>query len=81
MDMSDEAINFSKEIFTGRVEKGALPDQLPYQENFFDLITALDVIEHIDNDIDSLKAMRSLTCTRRQSSDHRTCIYVSLVAT
>lgn len=60
MDMSDEAINFSKEVFDGRVEKGALPDQLPYQNNFFDLITALDVIEHIDNDIDSISAIRAL---------------------
>lgn len=60
MDMSDDAINFSKEIFNGEVEKGALPDQVPYEENFFDLITALDVIEHIDNDVDSLKSMRSL---------------------
>ena len=59
MDMSDEAINFSKEIFNGRVEKGFLPDQIPYEENFFDLITALDVIEHVDQDVDSLKAMRS----------------------
>ena len=60
MDMSDDAINFSKEIFDGEVEKGALPDQVPYEENFFDLITALDVIEHIDDDVGSLKAMRSL---------------------
>ena len=60
MDMSDEAISFSKEIFNGRVENGALPDQLPYQENYFDLITALDVIEHIDNDVDSISAIRSL---------------------
>ena len=60
MDVSDEAINFSKEIFDGRVEKGVLPDQLPYQEEFFDLITALDVIEHIDNDIDSINAIHSL---------------------
>jgi len=60
MDVSDEAINFSKEIFDGRVEKGVLPDQLPYQEDFFDLITALDVIEHIDNDIDSISAIHSL---------------------
>jgi len=59
MDMSDDAINFSKEIFNGKVEKGALPDQIPYEECFFDLITALDVIEHVDRDIDSLKAMRS----------------------
>lgn len=59
MDMSDEAINFSKEIFNGRVEKGALPDYIPYDENYFDLITALDVIEHVDQDVDSLKAMHS----------------------
>jgi SAM-dependent methyltransferase len=59
MDMSDEAITFSKEIFSGKVEKGYLPDQVPYEENFFDLITALDVIEHIDQDVDSLKTIRS----------------------
>ena len=60
MDMSDEAISFSKEIFGGRVEKGALPDQVPYQEDFFDLITALDVIEHIDDDVGSISAIRAL---------------------
>ena len=60
MDMSDDAINFSKEIFNGKVEKGSLPDQVPYEKSFFDLITALDVIEHVDRDIDSLKAIRSL---------------------
>lgn len=59
MDMSDDAINFSKEIFSGKVEKGFLPDQIPYEENYFGLITALDVIEHVDRDIDSLKAIRS----------------------
>ncbi|WP_341915038.1 class I SAM-dependent methyltransferase [Polaromonas sp. YR568] len=59
MDMSDEAINFSKEIFKGQVEKGFLPDQVPYPENFFHLITALDVIEHVDEDVNALRAMRS----------------------
>lgn len=59
MDMSDEATNFSREIFDGQVEKGLLPDQIPYNENFFDLITALDVIEHVDQDVESLRAMRS----------------------
>jgi len=59
MDMSDEAIGFSKEIFRGKVERGSLPDKIPYPENFFNLITALDVIEHIDQDIDALKALRS----------------------
>lgn len=60
MDMSDDAIKFSKEIFEGEVKKGALPDQVPYEDGFFDLITALDVIEHIDDDAGSLKAMHSL---------------------
>ncbi|MDO8843251.1 class I SAM-dependent methyltransferase [Methylicorpusculum sp.] len=60
MDMSDDAINFSKEIFSGKVEKGVLPDQIPYQKDFFNLITALDVIEHIDEDVASLKAIHAL---------------------
>jgi len=59
MDMSDDAINFSKEIFNGQVEKGFLPDQISYEVDFFDLIIALDVIEHVDRDIDALKALRS----------------------
>jgi SAM-dependent methyltransferase len=59
MDMSDEAISFSKEIFNGKVEKGFLPNQVPYEENFFDLIIALDVIEHVEQDVESLKAIRS----------------------
>ena len=59
MDMSDEAINFSREIFTGEVKKGSLPEQIPYEEEFFDLIIALDVIEHVDRDIDSLKVIHS----------------------
>ena len=59
MDMSDEAISFSKEIFFGQVKKGVLPDQIPYPENFFNLITVLDVIEHVGQDIDALKALRA----------------------
>jgi SAM-dependent methyltransferase len=59
MDMSDEAIRFSKEIFNGDIKKGFLPNHIPYKSNFFDIIVALDVIEHIDNDIDSLKAIRA----------------------
>lgn len=59
MDMSDDAIKFSKEIYNGEIKKGALPDNLPYEKYYFNLIVALDVIEHIDDDLASLKAMRS----------------------
>lgn len=59
MDMSDDAINFSKEIFSGTVKKGMLPDNIPYDEEYFSLIVALDVIEHVNDDRASLKAIRS----------------------
>lgn len=60
MDMSDDAIQFSQEIFKGVIKKGYLPNNVPYPENQFDLITALDVIEHIDDDVQSLKTIKSL---------------------
>ena len=60
MDMSDDAIQFSQEIFRGPIKKGFLPNNVPYSENEFDLITALDVIEHIDDDEQSLKVIQSL---------------------
>jgi len=60
MDMSEDAIKYSKEIFNGEVSKGSLPDCIPFEKGFFNLITALDVIEHVDQDVDSLKVIRSL---------------------
>lgn len=60
MDMSDEAIQFSQEIFRGPIKQGWLPDNVPFPNESFDLITALDVVEHIDDDIGSLKAIRHL---------------------
>jgi len=60
LDYSDDAIRFCKEIFSGVVKKGSLPDEVPFENGSFDLITALDVIEHIDRDVDSLKAINEL---------------------
>lgn len=59
MDMSDDAINFSKEIFSGTVKKGMLPDNIPYEKEYFSLVVALDVIEHVDDDRAALSAIRS----------------------
>src|SRR6185312_15196375 len=39
------------------VKLGAI-EQLPYQSDSFDLVTALDVIEHLDDDIAGLREMR-----------------------
>lgn len=59
MDMSDDAISFSKEIFSGAVKKGMLPDNIPYEKEYFSLVVALDVIEHVDDDRAALSAIRS----------------------
>jgi SAM-dependent methyltransferase len=59
MDMSDDAINFSKDIFSGTVRKGMLPDNIPYEKEYFSLVVALDVIEHVDDDRAALSAIRS----------------------
>ena len=59
MDMSDDAISFSREIFSGTVKKGFLPDNVPYKDASFSLVTALDVIEHVDDDRSALRAIRA----------------------
>lgn len=59
MDMSEDAIRFSREIFSGSVKQGALPDNIPYPNSMFDLIIALDVIEHVEQDLEALIALGS----------------------
>ncbi len=39
------------------VEVGVLPNGLPFQDGFFDLVAALDVLEHVQEDEASLKAI------------------------
>ncbi len=60
MDMSEEAIHFSRQIFDGEIKKGSLPDDIPYPDNKFDVILALDVLEHIEEDQRSIEAIKNL---------------------
>jgi SAM-dependent methyltransferase len=64
MDISPEAIAFCRVNFKGQLEQGYLPDNVPYKNVQFDLITSLDVIEHIDDDVNSLKTLNSLLSPR-----------------
>lgn len=50
---------FAKEQFGLDVRVGRLPDQLPV-EGLFDVITLFDVIEHVDDDLAALRAVREL---------------------
>lgn len=56
VDVSTDALEFCKQRGLD-VHLGAA-EQLPFEENSFDLVTALDVVEHLDDDVAGLKEMR-----------------------
>src|SRR5438876_8883722 len=47
IDVSEDAVRFCHERGLERVELGAA-DELPFGDGKFDLVTALDVVEHLD---------------------------------
>lgn len=53
----DFASKHAAQISGVNVKTGTLPDQIPFGQNF-DLIGAFDVIEHIEDDVAALKALR-----------------------
>ncbi|HJU56703.1 MAG TPA: class I SAM-dependent methyltransferase [Pyrinomonadaceae bacterium] len=57
VDISQEALAFCRERGFGNVRHGAA-EKLPHADNTFDVVTALDVIEHLDDDLASLQEMR-----------------------
>ena len=57
VDISDDALSFCRERGLQKVTKGAA-EELPYADGLFDLITAFDVVEHLDDDVAGLKEMR-----------------------
>jgi SAM-dependent methyltransferase len=57
VDISEDALSFCRERGLKQVKLGAA-EQLPYDEALFDLVTALDVVEHLDDDVAGLKEIR-----------------------
>jgi len=57
VDVSHDALSFCRERGVQRVRHGAAED-LPYDDASFDLVTALDVVEHLDDDLAGLKEFR-----------------------
>jgi SAM-dependent methyltransferase len=56
VDVSDDALEFCKSKGLN-VHKG-LAEKLPFADESFDIVTALDVVEHLDDDIVGLKEMQ-----------------------
>lgn len=57
VDVSEDALAFCRERELENVKLGAA-EQLPYDDDTFDLVTALDVVEHLDDDLAGLREMR-----------------------
>jgi len=57
VDVSPQAIEFCHLRGLEQVHLGAA-EQLPQPDASFDLVTALDVVEHLDNDVGGLREMR-----------------------
>src|SRR2546427_5163895 len=57
VDVSKEALDFCRARGLSKVKQGAA-EALPYEDASFDLVTGLDVVEHLDDDIAGLKEMR-----------------------
>lgn len=57
VDISPQAVEFCRQRGLDSVKLGAA-ENLPYDDDSFELVTALDVIEHLDDDVDGLREMR-----------------------
>src|SRR3954462_9111886 len=57
VDVSAEALNFCRRRGLNDVREGEA-EHLPYEDESFDLVTAFDVVEHLDDDVAGLREMR-----------------------
>jgi SAM-dependent methyltransferase len=57
VDISQQAVDFCHERGLTDVQLGAA-EELPHADETFDLVTALDVIEHLDDDLGGLNEIR-----------------------
>ena len=57
VDISQQAVDFCHARGLQSVKLGAA-EELPYENDSFDLVTALDVVEHLDDDVAGLREMR-----------------------
>jgi len=59
MDSDESALRFATARGLARVERGALPDHIPFDSVCFDLAVMTDVLEHLDDESGSLRAIHA----------------------
>lgn len=66
MEMDDSAIAISKEKTHGkfRIIKGSCPDNVPFSGEQFDVICMFDVLEHVADDVTTLRRLRDRAAPR-----------------
>ncbi|CAN5302682.1 class I SAM-dependent methyltransferase [soil metagenome] len=69
VDVSDDALEFCR-LKNLKATKG-LAEKLPFADESFDVVTALDVVEHLDDDVAGLKEMHRIL-----KKDGKTLIFV-----
>jgi len=60
MDSSERALEYAHRRVGARVERGALPDDVPFEPASFDVVLMTDVLEHIEDDVASAEVAISL---------------------
>jgi len=60
VDVSSQALDFCRARGLELVKQGAA-EQLPYEDSSFHLVTGLDVVEHLDDDVAGLTEMHRVT--------------------
>jgi SAM-dependent methyltransferase len=56
VDVSPDALRFCRDRGLDKVHLGAA-EELPFEDQTFNIVTALDVVEHLDDDVAGLKEM------------------------
>jgi SAM-dependent methyltransferase len=58
LELSEASVERARERGVGDVVAGSLTDRLPFPDATFDLALALDVLEHLDDDLAALRELR-----------------------
>jgi SAM-dependent methyltransferase len=59
MDSDGSALRFAASRGLAQLDQGSLPADIPFGDKMFDLIVMTDVLEHLDDEVGSLRALHA----------------------